>query len=452
MKFTVVTYGTEGDTRPLAALCRALIDAGHEAQLLADRSTLHAAKTLGVPCAPLAGDIKRALAPDGALGVIVGKRTGAQATAKALAAIANANTHAWMAQVKAAAEDSDALIVSALASFVGLSVAEHLRIPGIGASMIPITPTREFASPFLPPTLPPTLVPGFLNRASHRFVNDMIWRAFRQATNAARVEVCALAPRKRNWTDHPMLYGVSRALLPRPADWSEYARVCGQWTMPVSSERATDFSLGAGAGAGSPGAGADWTPPESLTAFLDAGEPPIYVGFGSMAGFDREPMVRALVEAVGGRRALFYPGWSGVEPSALPSNFCVIGDTPHAWLFPRVALAIHHGGAGTTHSAIRARIPSVVVPFAGDQFFWAQRLYRLGAAAAPVDGKAVDAKALARAIEFALRPATRARAAELGAAMREEDGLRDAVAAIERWAEEGRELRWVGICPVNAGA
>lgn len=434
MEFTVVTYGTEGDTRPLAALCRALIDAGHRARLLADRATLHAADALGVPCSPLAGDIKRALEPGAALGAIVGKRSGVQATAKALAAIANANTHAWMAQVKAAAEGSDAIILSALASFVGLSVAEHLRIPAIGASMIPITPTREFASPFLPPGI----VPGWLNRASHTFVNNMIWRAFRQATNAARVDVCKLAPRKRNWTDHPILYGVSRALLPRPVDWSEYARVCGQWWLPSGPN-----------GAGTP---PDWNPPSSLAAFLDAGEPPIYVGFGSMAGFDRERMVRALIEAIGGRRALFYPGWSGIDASALPSNFLIIGDTPHAWLFPRVSLVVHHGGAGTTHSATRAGAPSVVVPFAGDQFFWAQRLYRLGAAAAPVDGKAVDAKGLARAIEFALQPATRARVAELGAAMREEDGLGAAVSAIERWTAAGLELRSVGICPVTAGA
>jgi len=434
MEFTVATYGTEGDTRPLAALCRALIDAGHRARLLADRATLHAAEALGVPCSPLAGDIKRALEPGAALGAIVGKRSGAQATAKALAAIANANTHAWMTEVKAAAEGSDAIIVSALASFVGLSVAEYFRIPAIGASMIPITPTREFASPFLPPGI----VPGWLNRASHTFINNMIWRAFRQATNAARVDVCKLAPRQRNWTDHPMVYGVSRALLPRPVDWSEHARVCGQWSMP--------------AGPNAAGAPSNWNPPASLAAFLDAGAPPIYVGFGSMAGFDRERMVRALIEAIGGRRALFYPGWSGVEASALPSNFLTIGDTPHAWLFPRVSLVIHHGGAGTTHSATRAGAPSVVVPFAGDQSFWAQRLYRLGAAAAPVDGKAVDSKGLARAIEFALQPATRARVAELGAAMREEDGLGAAVSAIERWTAAGLELRSVGICPVSAGA
>ena len=337
--------------------------------------------------------------------------------------------------------------MSALASFVGLSVAEHLRIPAIGASMIPITPTREFASPFLPPGL----TPGFLNRASHTFVNNMIWRAFREATNAARVEVCGLAPRKRNWTDHPILYGVSRVLLPRPVDWPEHTPVCGQWTMPAG---AAGSDMGAASGShgfsGSPVDHADWTPPGALSAFLDAGEPPIYVGFGSMAGFDRTRMAQALVAAIGGRRALFYPGWSGLDPSVLPSNFHVIGETPHAWLFPRVSVVIHHGGAGTTHSATRAGRPSVVVPFAGDQFFWAQRLYRLGAAAAPVNGKALEAQTLARAIEFALQPSTRTRTAELGAAMQEEHGLRAAVPAIERWTEAGRELRASGICPVNA--
>lgn len=427
MKFTVATYGTEGDTRPLAALCRALIDAGHDARLLADRATLHSAHALDVPCSPLSGDIKRALDPTEALGSIVGKRSGAQATARALASIAEAHTGAWMREVKAAAQDSDAIILSALASFVGLSVAECLRIPAIGASMIPITPTRDFASPFLPPAI----VPGFLNRASHRFVNAAIWSAFRRATNAARVDVCALPPRRRVWADHPIVYGVSPALVPQPGDWPEHALVCGHWGAPLVP--------------------ADWTPPQMLADFLAAGEPPIYVGFGSMAGFDRQRLVQALIEAIGGRRAVFYAGWSGIDASQLPSNFCVVGDTPHAWLFPRMSLVIHHGGAGTTHSATRAGAPSVVVPFAGDQLFWAHRLNRLGAAAKPVDGKALDAGALARAIDFASKPTTRSRAAELGAAMRAEDGLRSAVVAIEHWTAAGRELRSVGICPVNAG-
>ncbi|WP_027782415.1 MULTISPECIES: glycosyltransferase [Burkholderia] len=409
MKLVIVTYGTEGDTRPLAALGRALLDAGHDVRLLADAATLGSAAALGVPSAPLSGDIRRAIAPEGALADAVRGRGGFGDTSKALAAIANANTAAWMREVADASAGCDALLVSGLASFVGLSVAEYRGIPAIGAGMIPITPTAEFASPFLPPGK----VPRWLNRASHRLVNALLWQAFRKSTNAARASVCGLPPRKHVWTDHPMLYGVSPALLSGPADWPANVQACGQWRIDARA----------------------WAPPPELSAFLDAGEPPVYIGFGSMAGFDRAAMAMALTQALAGRRALFYPGWSGIDASLLPAHVRVIGDTPHDWLFPRVAMAIHHGGSGTTHSAARAGIASVVVPFAGDQFFWANRLQRLGVADAPVAGRRVDAAALARAIAFAERGETKARAAQLGARLAQEDELKRAVSAIERWGQ-----------------
>lgn len=411
MKLVIATYGTEGDTRPLAALGRALMEAGHEVRLLADAATLGSAAALGVPSAPLSGDIRAAIAPDGALSDAVRGRGGFNDTSKALAAIANANTAAWMREVADASAGCDAVLVSGLASFVGLSVAEYRGVPALGTGMIPITPTAEFASPFLPPGK----LPRGLNRVSHRLVNALLWRAFRTATNAARAGVCGLPPRKRVWTDHPMLYGVSPALLAGPADWPSNALACGQWRVDAHA----------------------WTPPPALSAFLDAGEPPVYVGFGSMAGFDRAAMVDALLRALDGRRALFYPGWSGIDAAMLPAHVCVIGDTPHDWLLPRTSLAVHHGGSGTTHSAARAGIPSVVVPFAGDQFFWANRLQRLGVASAPVAGRRVEAAALARAIAFAARADTRARAVELGARIAQEDGLRMAIAAIERHVRSG---------------
>lgn len=408
MKLVIATYGTEGDTRPLAALGRALLDAGHDVRLLADAATLGSAAALGVPSAPLSGDIRRAIAPEGALADAVRGRGGFNDTSKALAAIANANTAAWMQEVADASAGCDALLVSGLASFVGLSVAEYRRIPAIGTGMIPITPTVEFASPFLPPGK----LPRWLNRASHRLVNALLWHAFRKSTNAARASVCGLPPRKHVWTDHPMLYGVSPALLSSPADWPANVHACGQWRVDARA----------------------WTPPPELSAFLDAGEPPVYIGFGSMAGFDRAALAAALTQALAGRRALFYPGWSGIDASLLPAHIRVIGDTPHDWLFPRVAMAMHHGGSGTTHSAARAGIPSVVVPFAGDQFFWANRLQRLGVADAPVAGRRVEAAALARAIAFAERGETKARAAALGTRIAQEEGLQRAVSAIERWA------------------
>ncbi|MBR8069150.1 glycosyltransferase family 1 protein [Burkholderia cenocepacia] len=407
MKLVIATYGTEGDTRPLAALGRALMDAGHEVRLLADAATLGSAAALGVPAAPLSGDIRHAIAPEGALADAVHGRGGFTDTSKALAAIANVNTAAWMREVADASGGCDALLVSGLVSFVGLSVAEYRRIPAIGTGMIPITPTAEFASPFLPPGK----LPRWLNRASHRLVNALLWQAFRKSTNAARADVCGLPPRQHVWTDHPMLYGVSPALLSGPADWPANVQACGQWRIDARA----------------------WAPSPELAAFLDAGEPPVYIGFGSMAGFDRAAMAAALTQALAGRRALFYPGWSGIDASLLPAHVRVIGDTPHDWLFPRVAMAVHHGGSGTTHSAARAGIASVVVPFAGDQFFWANRLQRLGVAAEPVAGRRMDAVALARAIAFAEQGETKARAMELGARLAQENGLKQAVSAIERW-------------------
>ena len=137
-----------------------------------------------------------------------------------------------------------------------------------------------------------------------------------------------------------MLYGVSPSLVPRPDDWPDNARMCGQWIPP--SPR--------------------WSPPANLTDFLAAGEAPLYVGFGSMTGFDRRRMLAQIVAATAGRRVVFAPGWSGIDASDLPSSFLVVGDTPHDWLFPRMSVVVHHGGSGTSHSATRAGVPSVVVP------------------------------------------------------------------------------------------
>jgi len=406
MKFVVVTYGTEGDTRPLAALCRALIEAGHQALLLADDATLGAARSLGVPTVPLAGDIRGALRAGASMSGAVAGGEGFSNLTRALARIANANAESWLRAVVEAGRGCDAVILSGLAAFIGLSAAEHLGVRAIGTGLIPISPTTEFPSPFLPPRL----VPRFLNRASHRFVDAMLWRAFRAATNAARARVCGLPPRRRLWTEHPMLYGISPSLLPPPADWPPTTRLCGQWTLPVPH----------------------WSPPAPLAGFLAAGEKPLYVGFGSMTGFDRVRLLEAVIAGVGGRRALFHAGWSGLDPAALPPNFLAIGDTPHGWLFPRTSLVIHHGGSGTTHSAARAGVPSVVVPFAGDQPFWADRLARLGVAAPPLRGTAPSGEALAHAIAFAERAETRDRARALGARMAPEDGLGTAVAAIAR--------------------
>ncbi|MFT3849008.1 MAG: glycosyltransferase [Propionivibrio sp.] len=398
MKLLILTFGTEGDTRPLVALGHALRRAGHDVFLLGDARTLGSAEEIGMPNAALSGDIRQLFSEWG--------RQGPQATARALVNLTNANTHAWAVETLAAAEGCDAILTSGLAGFIGLSVAECLGIPAIGTGMIPLTPSREFPSPFLPPGL----VPRWLNRVSLRLTNRLFWLAFRKSLNEARRTVLRLPPRRALPIDHPMLYGISPTILPQPADWPDHARLCGQWQTP-----ATDFA-----------------PPPELADFLDDGPPPIYIGFGSMAGLDGPRMANTLTTALSGRRAVFYAGWSGMSDIALPGNVFRIGTTPHDWLFPRTAAVIHHGGSGTTHSATRAGKPSVVVAFAGDQAFWGERLHRLGAAPPALDGAKLDSEALEKAIDFVQTPEVRKRAAKLGERMALEDGLLVAAREIER--------------------
>ncbi len=399
MRLLILTYGTEGDTRPLAALGRALIGAGHGVHLLADASCLDIARSLGVPCSALAGDIRATLAAEGAMADI----------GRNLARLANAHAGDWLRQAVAAGHGCDAVIVSGLTAFVGLSAAEALGVPGIGAMLIPITPTAGFAAPFLPFT-----PPRAFNRPSHRLFNQLTWQVLRGGTNRARAQA-GLSPRQSLWTRHPMLYGISPALVPQPADWPGNAHMCGQWIAPAG------------------GPATAWTPPQDLVEFLDAGEAPVYVGFGSMAGFDAARVQDAVVRAVDGRRALFNPGWSGMDPARLPANFHPVGAIPHDWLLPRCALAIHHGGSGTTHSACRAGVPGIVVPFAGDQFFWGARLRAAGIMRHALAGRSITAVKLAKAIAHAESAEARGRAARLGERMRHEDGCGTAVALVERY-------------------
>ena len=400
MRLLILTYGTEGDTRPLAALGHALIAAGHEVHLLADASTLGAAIALDVPCSALAGDIRATLAAPGAMRDVT----------RNIARLSIHHTGDWMRQAIAAGRGCDAVIVSGLAAFAGLSAAEALGVPVIGAMLIPITPTRAFPSPFLP-----IAPPRMFDRASHQLFSWLTWRLFRKATNRARV-AAGMPPRKHAWTEHPMLYGISPALVPAPQDWPANAHACGQWIPPSDA----------------------WSPPVELSAMLAAGEPPIYVGFGSMAGFDNARLLDAVVTAVDGRRALFNAGWSGIDPAALPSNFHPVGHVPHDWLLPRCAMAIHHGGSGATHSACRAGIPSIIVPFAGDQFFWNARLRAAGVMRHTLKGRSITGPRLRAAIDFAGSAAARAAAANLGECMRHEDGCAAAVALVTRYASSTR--------------
>jgi UDP:flavonoid glycosyltransferase YjiC (YdhE family) len=158
-----------------------------------------------------------------------------------------------------------------------------------------------------------------------------------------------------------------------------------------------------------------------------------------MSSRNPEATANLIVDALAraGQRGIIHAGWGGLQRTELPGSVLMINGAPFSWLFPRVAAVVHHGGAGTTSAGLRAGVPSVVVPFFGDQPFWGQRVADLGVGPAPIPRKKLTAERLAEAIRTAVTDeAMRGRAAELGARIRAEDGVANAVAVVERVASK----------------
>jgi UDP:flavonoid glycosyltransferase YjiC (YdhE family) len=319
----------------------------------------------------------------------------------------------------AASRDADLLLAWLGGVFVGLAVVERLEIPLVQAYLVPFTPTEEFASPLVPRS--PAWLGGYFNRLSHHMTRQLMWQGFRAADRLARREVVGV-PAAPFWgpfgseavRSQPVLYGFSSSVILAPAGWAGRASVTGYWFLDSAG---------------------DWVPPASLTAFLAGGPSPVYIGFGSMGRRHPEATAALVVEAVQriGVRAVLLSGWGGLQPANLPETIYALESIPHAWLFPQMAALVHHGGAGTTGAALRAGVPSVVVPFFGDQPFWCERISALGVGPRPLPNKALSPDRLVRAIDQALTDHTmRARAAELGEKIRAEDGIARAVDIIVR--------------------
>ena len=217
----------------------------------------------------------------------------------------------------------------------------------------------------------------------------------------------------------PVLYGFSPAVIPVPADWDGNTHVTGYWFVDEID---------------------GWTPPSALLDFLEAGTPPVYIGFGSMSNRNpretAELIIRALKQI--GQRAILLSGWGGLHSEDLPDSIFMIDSIPHSWLFPRVAAVVHHGGASTTAAGLRAGIPSVIVPFFGDQPFWGRRVAELGVGPNPIPRGKLTSERLANAIQQAVTDkGMHERAASLGAKIQTEDGIARAAEVIEQIEKRG---------------
>ena len=162
----------------------------------------------------------------------------------------------------------------------------------------------------------------------------------------------------------------------------------------------------------------------------------MFVGFGSTPFPQAEAATNLVVDALqrAGQRGIVVAGSSGLATGRLTDEVLSVDEVPHDWLLPKVSAAVHHGGAGVTGAALRAGLPSVVVPVFGDQPFWSERVYALGAGPKPIPARRLTAERLAAAIRATVDPDMRHRAASVSVSIRQEDGVAGAVRAIEEYA------------------
>ena len=404
MRIVILTAGTRGDVEPFVALGLGLARTGHDVTLAAPAmlTGLGAARGLGV--APIDDGLLRLKDTKAGQAALGGGGRGDSKLAlirQVKPLLRRMIDDGWTAAQRAEA------IVFHPKALAGLHVAEKLGVPAFLALPVPMfTPTRAFPFPLFTRSLG-----GPLNRWSYHLAR-LIYAPYAGMINTWRREVLRLPSRGRFTIDTrrddgapmPVLYPCSPALVPRPVDYPQHVVLTGAWSLDADPM---------------------WTPSPGLEAFLAAGSPPVYIGFGSMPLSRAQGLMRTVLDAVAraGVRALL-GGWSVLANEELPAGVHIIDGAPHAWLFPRMEAVVHHGGAGTTHAGLRVGKPTVVVPFFGDQPFWGRRVHAAGCGPMPIPLRALTAKKLAEAIRQAVGDqAMRECATAMAERMSAEDGV-----------------------------
>lgn len=411
MHIALMTLGSRGDVQPFVNLGRGLRAAGYRVRLVTGRGFGDMAATAGLDYAPIDLDFA-ALIKDPQVTAALRSPMGLLRFWRQAGELVR---HSLDASVEAAA-GVDA-IVHHPKMIAAPHLAERFGLPLVAATLQPIlSPTADFPSPLLPVRQ----LGRWGNQLSHCLVlRLMATGGYPRVLSAWRAERLHLPPKSRLPTNAtmvagravPVLYGYSPALVPRSMDWSDLAHVTGAWFGPVETS---------------------WQPPASLARFLAEGPRPVYVGFGSMVTGDAAEKGRMVVAALAkaGLRGIVASGWGGLASEAAPHVYA-LDEAPHAWLFPRCATVVHHGGAGTTHEGLRWGRPTLACPVFGDQPWWGRRIADLGVGPAPVPPRRLSIDRLAASlVDLVSIRAYADKAGVLGALLRAEDGVGTAVSQI----------------------
>lgn len=402
---TILCGGTRGDVQPYLALAIELKRLGKEVRIAVTRNHEEFVRSYGIDFFSIDMDFE-------SLNVDKNMIREAQKADNPLKMFFSFNKlkkyGVYMVEYYYAACEGSEAIVYHPGMAIGYYAAEKLGIPSILATPFPLNKTKEQTSVILYGKAPS--IPG-VNLFSYTLLQSMLWMASDASLKPFWKEKYGSLPTDygcpfERHTDlrHPAIVSCSNFIFPRPTDWNKNIHQNGYWFLEEQDE---------------------YIPPMELVDFLNNGEKPIYIGFGSMViGENSEKISKIILEglAITGKRAII-SGFGNLQN--IPDTIYKIDNIPHSWLFSKVSAVCHHGGAGTSAAGFDAGVPSIIFPFALDQFAWAQRAYDLCVGPKPMPIKKLTSEKFAESIRYAMQENIISNAKELAKNIATENGARD---------------------------
>lgn len=401
---TIICAGSRGDFQPYVALAQRLKILGEEVRISGFSQFENFVRGYGIDYVPIEVDyeelgvdpkmLKQAGSADNPLKMILTfnkmKKYGAQIAKQTYDSL----------------EESE-LIVYHPGCVIGYFAAQEMNIPSVLATPFPMNKTEEYLSVVTYGKARPTKIN---KKISYKMIQGMLWLASSNTVKHhwkerfGRVPKNFKSPYEKISKDHIAMVSCSNFVFPRPKDWDKNIYQSGYWFVEENKE---------------------YKPSKELEAFINNGEKPVYIGFGSVFDSDeKDKIVRIIIDALKkcGKRGII-SGMGKVDN--LPDNIISVDGIPHTWLFEKVSVVCHHGGAGTTAAGFRTGVPSVIIPFSNDQFAWAHRAFDLGVGAKPIYKKDLTSDKLAEGINYALNKDIIERAEMLSKNIALEDGALD---------------------------
>ena len=426
MKIAITTVGSRGDLQPYIALGLGLQAAGYEVRIISAKNEADFVQSFGLPFFALNVDIQALMAGDEVQAMAKGNNPiqffvshlkGSKTLKKLMVAT--------QAEIWEGCRDAD-IIIFHPGMPLGFFMAQAQQKISVMANPFPVIATPAYPS-ILFYTQP--RLGALYNSFTHFLFGKLFWSLTKPAlatfwkTTGLPTPNFAVPPvQQQIASGMPVLNGYSSRFFAPSVYWRKNIHTTGSWVVPPDP---------------------NYVPPPDLLHFIESGEPPIYIGFGSMKdrqafGDTFELIKTAMTQTA--ERAVIGLGWNQLEYGApIPDTLFLVENVPHTWLFPKMKMVVHHGGAGTTAAGLTAGKPTLIIPHNADQPAWGQRVYELGVGAKPIKKAQLTVTNLAAALQYALQPHIVANAAQLGQQLQAENGVAQAVQVIDQYIAQQKK-------------